>query len=68
MKLKEYFPMMAFKFTSLRQHCLQSNNLENFMFLNKNCPNDAKIECKSLSNLVELIETEIELEKFEASL
>jgi len=38
------------------------------MFLNKNCPNDAKIECKSLSNLVELIETEIELEKFEASL
>jgi hypothetical protein len=59
--------MMAFKFTSLRPHCLQSNNLEKIMFLNKNCPNDAKIERKSQSNLVELMKTEIELEKFEAS-
>ncbi len=44
-------------------HGLQLNNLEIFMFLNRNCPNDAKIECKSPSNLVELIKTEIELEK-----
>jgi hypothetical protein len=63
---KRIFSHDDIHFTSLRRHCLQANNLENFMFLNKNCPNDAKIECKFPSNLVELIKTKLKLEKFEA--
>jgi hypothetical protein len=39
--------------------------------MNKNWPNDAKVGCKSLSNLVELIDFELnledELDKFESS-
>jgi hypothetical protein len=31
-------------------------------FINKNWPNDFTIGCKSLSNLVELVETNVDLE------
>jgi hypothetical protein len=38
-------------------------NLEKLIFVNKNWPNDLRIGCKSPSNLVELIEKDLELEK-----
>jgi hypothetical protein len=37
-------------------------------FVNKNWPNDLKISCKSLSSLVDLIETNVNLkEEFEGA-
>jgi hemerythrin-like domain-containing protein len=38
-------------FTNLRKSHLQIENLEKFIFVNKNWPNDPKIGCKSSSNL-----------------
>jgi hypothetical protein len=59
-------------FTNLSRCCLQSNNLEILIFLNKNWPSDLRVCCKSPSNLVELIQRDLdfeeELEKFEGSL
>jgi hypothetical protein len=55
--------------TNLRRCHLQTENLENLIFVNKNWPNDPRIGCKSSSNLVEFIEKDVnledELEKFE---
>jgi hypothetical protein len=43
--------------------------LEKFIFVNKNWPNDCRVGCKSLPNLLELIGIDVnlkeELEQFE---
>jgi hypothetical protein len=57
--------------TSLKRCCLQLNNLEKWIFINKNWPNDAKMGCKALNNLVMLIDSKfdvkLELNEFETS-
>jgi hypothetical protein len=51
---------------------LEPKNYENLIFVNKNWPNDVKVGCKAPSNLVELIDSETNLEdklnEFEGSL
>ncbi len=42
---------------------MQSNNLEKLIFVNKNCPNDAKASYKTPHNLIDLIDFEINLEQ-----
>ncbi len=42
---------------------LQTKNLEMLIFVNKNWPNDPKIECKSPFNLLEFLERDMDLEK-----
>ncbi len=49
--------------TNFRICKLQTENLENLIFLSKNWPNDSKIECKASSNLVEIIEMDGDLEE-----
>ncbi len=41
---------------------MQTNFLENLIFVNKNWPNDPRIGCKSPSNLLEFIEKDVNLE------
>jgi hypothetical protein len=48
---------------SLKRCHLQSKKLEILIFVNKNWPNDHKIGCKSPSSLVDLIETDLNLEE-----
>jgi len=45
--------------TSLRRCRLQSKNLENLIFVNKNWPNDPRIGCKSPSSWVKFIENDL---------
>jgi hypothetical protein len=51
------------------KRCLQLEILKKLIFINKNWPNDFTIGCKSLSSLVELVESDLnlegKLEKFE---
>ncbi len=65
-----FFPLTCI-FTNLNRCCLQSNNLEKMIFVSKNWPSDPKVGCKSPSNLVELIQRDLdfedELEEFEGS-
>jgi hypothetical protein len=35
------------------------------IFVNKNWPNDSRVDCKPLSNLVELIEKDLDYEELE---
>jgi hypothetical protein len=44
-------------FTKLRRFCLQLNNLDKLIFVNKNWPNDLKVGCSSLFDLIKLIES-----------
>ncbi len=48
---------------NMRRHCLQSKNLEKFIFVNKNWPNDCRVGCKSPSNLSKLIGIDANLEE-----
>jgi len=50
---------------SFKKCRLQSKHLEKLIFVNKNWPNDPKISCKSPSSLVDLIETNVDLEELE---
>jgi hypothetical protein len=43
-------------FISSKRSPLQPHNLEKLAFVNRNWPNGARVKCKSISNLVELIE------------
>jgi len=56
----------------LRRSHLEPKNYEKLIFVNKNWPNDVKVGCKAPSNLVELIDSETNLEdelnEFEGSL
>jgi hypothetical protein len=38
-------------------------NLENLIFVSKNWPNDSRVACKSLFNMVNLIEKNLNLKK-----
>jgi len=61
---------LAWMFMYLRKCCLQSKNLERLIFMSKNWLNDPIIDFKPPSNLVELIENNLdfeELENFEGS-
>jgi hypothetical protein len=49
-------------FISRRRCCLQSENLNKLIFVNKNWPYDPRISCKSPS-LVDFIEKNLNLEK-----
>ncbi len=55
----------------MKRCCLQLNNLEKWIFTNKNWPHDAKMGCKALNNLVTLIDSKLdlkeELNEFESS-
>jgi hypothetical protein len=46
---------------------LQLNILERLIFMSKNWPNDPKIDLKPPSNLVEMIEKDLDFEEFESS-
>jgi hypothetical protein len=56
--------------TNLRRCRLQSKYLEKLIFVSKNWPNDTRVGCKSLSDLIEFIEMneqlEEELQEFES--
>jgi hypothetical protein len=43
--------------------CCQSKNLKKLNFVNKNWPIDARVGCKSLSDLIEFIEMDEQLEE-----
>ncbi len=49
--------------TNLRKCRLQSKNLKKLNFVNKNWPIDARVGCKSPSDLVKFIEMDERLEK-----
>jgi hypothetical protein len=49
--------------TNLRKCLLQSKNLNKLNFVNKNWPNDARVGCKSPSDLLKFIEMDEQLEK-----
>jgi hypothetical protein len=49
--------------TNLKRYHLQMNNLKKLIFVNKYWPNDPRVGCKSPSNLVKLIEKDLELEE-----
>jgi hypothetical protein len=49
--------------TNLRRYHLQSKNLDKLIFVSKNWPNDLRIGCKIPSNLVDFIESDLNLEK-----
>jgi hypothetical protein len=48
--------------TNLKKCCLQSKKIKRLIFVNKNWPNDFKIDCKPPFNLVELIEKDFNFE------
>ncbi len=52
---------------NLKMSKLHSNHLKKLIFLRKYLPNDLKIGCSSTSNLVELIEKNLEFEDFECA-
>jgi len=52
-------------FTNFKKCRLQLDNLDKWIFVNKNWPSDLRIDCKPFSNLVELIEIDGELKKFD---
>jgi hypothetical protein len=49
--------------TNLKRYKLQSKNLKNLIFVNKNWPSDPRIGSKSLSSLIEFIDMDRNLEK-----
>jgi hypothetical protein len=49
--------------TNLKGCQLQLENFKNLIFVNKNWLNDPRIGCKTSSNLVEFIETNVDLKK-----
>jgi hypothetical protein len=54
---------LARSFTNLKRCHLQSENLENLFFMNKNWANDYRVSYKSPSNLLELIRIDVHLEE-----
>ncbi len=58
-------------FMNLKKCHLQLNNLNKLNFMNTNQPNDLKVGCKSLSNLLKLIGIDVNVEnklkKFEGA-
>jgi hypothetical protein len=60
--LKQKYISSTRIFTNIKKCHLQSN-LEKIIFVNRNWPSNPKVGCKSLFNLVELIENDLGLEK-----
>ncbi len=58
-------------FANLKRCHLQLHNLEKWIFVNTNWPNDAKVGCKAFNNVVDFIDSELnlelELDEFECS-
>ncbi len=48
---------------NLRRCRLQIENLEKFIFVNKNWPNDFRMRCKSPFNLLKFLERDIDLKE-----
>jgi len=64
-KLRLFYFSLTRIFMNLKMWKLQSNHLKKLVFLSKNWPNDLKIGCNSTSNLVKLIEKNLEFGDFE---
>jgi hypothetical protein len=68
---QKIFSFNMYIFTNLRRCHLQLDTLEKLFFVNKNWPNDSKIDCKPHSNLVKMIDKDLDFEeklkKFEGS-
>jgi hypothetical protein len=60
--IERIFSLMG-TLTNARKHHLQLNNLENLIFVNKNWPSDLRVDWKSLCNLVEIIEKDLNLKE-----
>lgn len=54
-------------FTNLKRCRIQSCNLEIFIFVSKNWPNDFRNDSKPPYNLVEIIKKDLDFEEFEGS-
>ncbi len=54
---------LAWILTNFKKCCLQLSNLKTLIFVNKNQLNDPKIDYKPLSNLVELIQKDLDFEE-----
>jgi hypothetical protein len=48
---------------NLKRYHLQLDNLKNLILVNKNWPNDARVGCNNLFNLVEFMKIEVDLEE-----
>jgi hypothetical protein len=59
----EFFFSLAIILTNLRRCCLQSNNLDEIIFVSKNWPSDTRVGCTSASSLIKLIEVDLALEE-----
>jgi hypothetical protein len=57
--------LLASILTKLMRCHLQLNNLERLIFVRKKWPDDFRIDSKPPSNLVELIEKDLDFEEFE---
>jgi hypothetical protein len=55
------------RLTNLRRCDLQLNNLERLIFMSKNWPNHLRIDFNRPSNLVEMIEKDLNFEEFKSS-
>jgi len=55
--------VLASIFTNLKGRRLQLENLDKLIFDSKNWPNDARIGCKSPSDLVEFVDMDERLEE-----
>ncbi len=62
MKLRTFFSVVGI-LTNLRRCRIQLDNFLKLIFVNKNWSNDAKVNCKAPSNLVDLINPEINLKQ-----
>jgi hypothetical protein len=50
--------------TNLKTYHLQSNNLDNLIFISKNWPNDPRVSCSSHTSLIILVEFDVTLEEY----
>ncbi len=60
-EIKGFFSLTRI-FTNLMKCCLHIENLEKLIFVNKNWPNDSRIDCKFPFNLLEFFEKDVDLE------
>jgi hypothetical protein len=62
-QIESFFSSLVRILTNFRRCCLQIENLEKLIFVNKNWLNDLRIGCKSPSNLLEFLEKDVDLEE-----
>ncbi len=61
-EIERFFSLMG-TLTNIRRQHLQLNNLEKLIFMNKNWSSDRRVDWKSLCNLVEAIEKDLNLKE-----